>query len=520
MRYTVGVMSVATASSSIGEENVLSDVAFDLSDEAGVLDLLRRVHLSSLPLETKNQLRDIIFTARSQKQEALTGAEEASFIAAGIPLRRESVSKTVGDPIATSAKNTTPVVWYSRVQPTFAINNVSAQSQTVELAAKPVSPAGNHSPVLDLPATSTEGAPSTPSKNVAIPLTSASTLTPDLQSSPAAVVSQTPVPSSVAANSESTIPADQAESSIPATEAAARINVIKREVNTLVGNPVNLIDEHNEIGREYMNALLDAMKKTAIGVEGQELARVMSRLEAALQGVTDTFQPGQESEATVVVTPPEIKTVIEAVKEDKASVPGPESVVPELNTPEPTKRVLKVASVATPSEEALAAQSGFTQPEDGSVRQAVQAEATESPRFTPVAKAQKLDSLLAAQKEEQQAALRSHQQDVQTNPFMTEDVTQGLYQLLSEWKLFKSSGLFGTGPSGNEHPLYKKLAPLTMAALLAGRFEGATPEIRQNIAEYMNGWRYEEGITHELGETFELYLRRVIRHILDKKSAQ
>jgi len=65
--------------------------------------------------------------------------------------------------------------------------------------------------------------------------------------------------------------------------------------------------------------------------------------------------------------------------------------------------------------------------------------------------------------------------------------------------------------------LYKKLASLTMAAVIAGRFEGATPRIKQSITDYMNGWRYEEGVVHEHGESFEHYLRKVIRHILEKQ---
>ena len=56
-----------------------------------------------------------------------------------------------------------------------------------------------------------------------------------------------------------------------------------------------------------------------------------------------------------------------------------------------------------------------------------------------------------------------------------------------------------------------------MAAVIAGRFEGSSPEIRQNIADYMNGWRYEQGIVHRMDEQFEGYLRRVIRHIIDKR---
>ena len=100
------------------------------------------------------------------------------------------------------------------------------------------------------------------------------------------------------------------------------------------------------------------------------------------------------------------------------------------------------------------------------------------------------------------------------------EVTKGLEQLLSEWKLFRSSGFLGTGPSGNEHPLYKQLAGLPMAAIVSGRFEGVTPEIKQSITDYLNGWRYEQGIVHEMGETFEHYLRRVIKHILDAQRAK
>ena len=95
------------------------------------------------------------------------------------------------------------------------------------------------------------------------------------------------------------------------------------------------------------------------------------------------------------------------------------------------------------------------------------------------------------------------------------DVKAGLEQLLSEWKLFKNSGFLGTGPGGVDHPLYKRLANLPMASVISGRFEGVTPEIKQSITSYMNGWRYEHGIVHEMGETFEHYLRRVIKQILN-----
>jgi hypothetical protein len=101
------------------------------------------------------------------------------------------------------------------------------------------------------------------------------------------------------------------------------------------------------------------------------------------------------------------------------------------------------------------------------------------------------------------------------DPLFTQEVDSGLQQLLLEWSIFKKSGLFGSGPKGREHPLFKKMATLQIPLLLAGRFEGATQEIKQSVTDYMNGWRYEQGLIYQQGETFEHYLRRVIRHILD-----
>ncbi len=57
-----------------------------------------------------------------------------------------------------------------------------------------------------------------------------------------------------------------------------------------------------------------------------------------------------------------------------------------------------------------------------------------------------------------------------------------------------------------------------MPLILSGRFEGSTAEIRQSITDYMNGWRYEQGIIYEQEETLEHYLRRVIRHIIDSQT--
>jgi len=113
------------------------------------------------------------------------------------------------------------------------------------------------------------------------------------------------------------------------------------------------------------------------------------------------------------------------------------------------------------------------------------------------------------------AAAAIETSSVAGDPLYTKQVDEGLSQLLVEWPIFKKSGLFGTGPKGREHPLFKKLAGLQIPLLLAGRFEGATQEIKQSVTDYMNGWRYEQGIIYQQGETFEHYLRRVIHHILD-----
>ena len=102
------------------------------------------------------------------------------------------------------------------------------------------------------------------------------------------------------------------------------------------------------------------------------------------------------------------------------------------------------------------------------------------------------------------------------DPLYAPEVDDGLQHLLLEWSLFKSSGLFGTGPNGRNHPLFKKLAPEMVNDILLGRFDGSRPEIIQSITDYMNGWRYEQGIVYQPGESFELYLRRVIRFILDQ----
>jgi hypothetical protein len=116
--------------------------------------------------------------------------------------------------------------------------------------------------------------------------------------------------------------------------------------------------------------------------------------------------------------------------------------------------------------------------------------------------------------------LKKETSSVASDPLYTSQVDDGLNQLLTDWTLFKKSGLFGTGAKGMNHPLYLQIKDFQIPLLLAGRFEGATQEIKQSITDYMNGWRYEQGIVYNQGENFDHYLRRVILHILNlhKKS--
>jgi hypothetical protein len=201
-------------------------------------------------------------------------------------------------------------------------------------------------------------------------------------------------------------------------------------------------------------------------------------------------------------------SVHETHVEESESVPEP-LPVPPVSAPDST--------LAAPEQEPTKPEEASPETIPDSMESKPQVSATGG--IMSVAKEKQIQDLMTTEK--QQAAMSDQQHEAikiaAMDPLMTPEVTNGLQQLLSEWSLFKSSGIFGTGPSGVDHQLYKKLADLSMTAVVAGRFEGATPEIKRSITDYMNGWRYEEGVLQEHGELFEHYLRRVIKHILDKR---
>lgn len=185
-----------------------------------------------------------------------------------------------------------------------------------------------------------------------------------------------------------------------------------------------------------------------------------------------------------------------------------------MRTPEPA---VEVRQPAAPTPPPIAHTTPISSDADKRWADTAGAESATAPRSSPPIT--KLDSLADLKKprrpDELPTSASLQTSTVKGDSLFTKEVTDGLNQLLLEWPIFKKSGLFGTGPKGYEHPLFKKIANLPIPLLLAGRFEGATQEIKQSITDYMNGWRYEQAIIYEQGETFEHYLRRVIRHILD-----
>lgn len=97
------------------------------------------------------------------------------------------------------------------------------------------------------------------------------------------------------------------------------------------------------------------------------------------------------------------------------------------------------------------------------------------------------------------------------------EVTSALHSLLQEWPLFSGSGIFGIGPNGHEHPLFKKLSHLSMGEVLSGRWEKADAKTLKILKEYVDAWRHEQAIAYTVNETFEHYLRRVVQRILKRK---
>lgn len=536
-------MSIVTGGSSMTRSLPVALIRFDMAKESDVLELLRRIHLSTLTPEEKNQLRDLVFDTRFGTKAPVDEAFITTFVRFGFTIAAHDDTQVappvspISEPVPSVPieKPTLGRLGNTRLAPRFTPLVVPTPIVVPEIVTVPSATPITLEPSEVISVVDTVLTPQPTIESV------------EPQSAVVETVPPAPLPIDKA-EAEAIEVTKESDTPLPDTsEMAERIAAIKREVNGLIGNPVNLIDVNNEVGREYMNALLDAMKKSGGGVAVQEVQRAMARLERSFVAVKETLDVHQARGATTDVVP-EVPTVPEPVA---VVVPGGYAAV-ALETPDaptatpdvmiedrPRSRILSVTgtdgvsqnteSEAVDGERVAIATSWQTNTETpvppATVVVPRDSETEPSPQrtegtggITSVAKEKQLKELMQQRKEAEIASAAERRAASANNPLMADEVTSGLQQLLSEWKLFKSSGIFGTGPSGYEHPLYKNLSQLTMAAVLAGRFEGATPEIKRSITDYMNGWRYEEGITHVTGETFEIYLRRVIRHILDTQT--
>ncbi len=495
-----------------------SSKTFDLHNEQDVIILLQKLHQSPIDSDDKNHIRDIIFSFRNDGDAVVTNDMRTVFTEFGIFLQ---ITKNNNDEI--HAEN---LFGITRPSPNF--NNISDTTKSTFEELSPV-------------------------KNSFIPTSMVSKIKNQDTSQPVSVKVKSVV--STKAPEESiqnvALPANKDKSS-EITNPSERIKEIKREVNILIGNPVNLIDTNDKIGREYMTSLLDAMKKSNTGTS-EDIAVAMERLEKSFLSVkklseisndktsepeSNYQQPKQQNQQipqlklqpepafapTPELEPAPAPTPTPANTPTPEPAPAPTPVHTPTPPPEPAPAPTPVNTPTLTPEPALTPASVPLSVPETTTSQDIKnldAEKEESSNIgmMSVAKEKQIQDLLTSTKHKS-AIEKIKQEEIrisEMDPLMTPAVTNGLQQLLSEWSLFKSSGIFGTGGNAMEHPLYKQLAPLNMNAIVAGRFEGSTPHIKRNISDYINGWRYEEGIMQEQGELFEHYLRRVIRRILDRR---
>ncbi|MBP6881230.1 MAG: hypothetical protein KBC35_01250 [Candidatus Pacebacteria bacterium] len=603
--------------------------AFDLETQKGMMALLAAVRASGLTPAQKNEMRDLAFLyTNGGKDQSVRITLQQKVLGHGIQPLAPVVPEVVVAP--------PPVHPFgaSRPAPSFSVTaNPVPVVQPVTSAAPSVAvpqPVVTVAPVV--PPSVPEPVPQTQVTQTPTPIAVEPTPIPQpvVIPEPTPMPVPEPVPVQPVAASVAAPAADSAPVLYDQTAAMQRIREIKALVNEKVGNPVNLVDIDNAVGREYMAALLDAMKKLS---SGTAISSAMKRLEESFVAVEKTLEAHQNGTPIAVNVPPqEVVTDVPPqpaapIVEPSAFEPSPQPVVPAapvippvvpppvpepvpvfqsvpepivaevpvvpLSVPEPVPtfepvtppvvepvaspvleelpevespvhRIVpipspkpKIVPPPAPQPVPLPRSYGTVPVQDPdyvvSVRENIIVD--DSQHVTAVTPPEAASAFREAQPVQPQAnkiqsawgAATDHlpekgrvvsvaevkqklrtPQDLPTaaevatgtagetgDHLTTKEVDDGLQQLLAEWSIFKKSGLFGTGPKGREHPLFKKIAGLQIPLLLAGRFEGATQEIKQSITDYMNGWRYEQGIIYEQGENFEHYLRRVIRHILD-----
>lgn len=515
----IGSHMVSNGSSSGGGQSV-----FTLDSQTAVLRLLSAIRNSDLAAADKNELRDLVFlyvNGGHDESVRLTLEKKIAAHKLEIPAAPAAVKE------APAPAAPRPTIGTFRSAPQFRVPTPPVSVATPEpVATADTTPTkAVPEPVPPAPVSSTPPPPPVPAPQPV------AEVVPPAPVEPVSKTSTTLEPA-----------APPAAPTLENEDVLVRIREIKAAVNEKVGNPVHLMDIDPAVGREYMSALLEAMKKATAGAVA---TGAMARLETAYQAVvaldltrpaaTTTDAPAPPVEpASSNVNAAERTVPVADLDRVVSSLTPPPTPTPAEPAPVPAAEPKRVPVTSTPIVETPAydqapvsgfAQTSISTPQSARVGDSQSIPITSSNRTSfatesqaaasapvkpPVAPLGALPTVLPKKPEPAPSVAPTP-----TDPLHTAEVDAGLEQLLDEWPLFKKSGLFGTGPKGREHPLFKRIAGLQIPLLLAGRFEGATQEIKQSITDYMNGWRYEQGIIYEQGETFEHYLRRVIKHILD-----
>lgn len=489
--------------------SLTTEVVFDLHSEAGVVAALAAVRNSTLSREAKSELRDLIFAYTKEGDASLEATIQQSLSTlTPAPVTNTSVStaEISHEPVpVTPPSVAAPRYGFPQSRPVPVFGSVQVEPQKA-----PATPDQLPSVAAVLPVASPVPPPIEPVTAI-VPEPPAEELLSTADMVPKAIVDEklaavAPVP-------EATVelrPPYQEDQTLDVYR--ARISEIKQYINQKVGNPVNLVDLDNSVGRSYMSALLEAMKAVSGG--GGDPVSLMAKLEAVVKEVDVVLKTKlaavPPSEVPVVApVPVAVTPAVESTVTEPVSAPAAPVVVPEkapVSVKVPIRPVIApVVPVTEPELESMPVAKTEVTPMDIAVS-----------RFKNVIPVTAQEPLKTPQDLPTAAEVKARSGI--TDPLLDPDVDLGLEQLLSEWTLFRKSGVFGTGPKGIQHPLYQKLASLQMPLILSGRFEGSTAEIRQSITDYMNGWRYEQGIIYEQDETFEHYLRRVIRHIIDSQT--
>lgn len=517
----------------------------------GFRDLVLQYAQQGGDVELRKKIDAIVatFKKRGDATPALpTDPAPAPSVAVHVPVTPAAaaplppVEASVATPEAQVVPASAPLVGVRRRAPSFLPK--SASSSELIPATPPESPASEvvvptPSAVPEPPVVAEvpDVPPSPQSAPTAEPVASTATFVPDAVPTPSQPVPavETPVRSIL--------------------EHRTRIAEIKRVVNALVGNPVTLVNEENTLGRTYMTALLNAMKSTAPGstMNVEASMRALEEAFAAIEAHVATHRGAEhisathrDKEQTPVVIRDEVPARADAVEiapeptlsESSAPITAIPSLADAPQDVEHTQEeeVTTTPAPTTPTPEVVEEEVAPQEPEDRTyIREAVQNAKREFEERASATVKSGIPSMLDLESVPEHVprgniiASETHAASNVPVPsstlpmpsdLMSREVTSSLSSLLNDWSIFASSGLFGIGPGGMDHPLYKKLSVLPMGEIVTGRYEGARLELTHTIKDYVDAWRHEQGIAYNPQETFEQYLRRVVQRILKRQTTE